>query len=147
MDAPFRFYDPSVVSNKTVNRVPHWEQPGATYFTTFRLADAVPAAALSTFVRQKREWLAAYPQCPWPSEVEREYHNRFSKRFERWLDRGYGCCILKDARNAAIVADALRHFEGERSLLHAWVVMPNHVHVMFTQLGDHTLAGLMHSWK
>jgi REP element-mobilizing transposase RayT len=147
MDSPFRFYDPARVSRKTTNRLPHLEQPGATYFATFRLADAVPAGPLAEFVRQKREWLAAQPGRPWPVDIEREYHRRFSKRFERWLDRGYGSCLLKNPDNAAIVAETLRHFEGERSLLHAWVVMPNHAHVLFTQLGDHTLASLMHSWK
>jgi REP element-mobilizing transposase RayT len=25
--------------------------------------------------------------------------------------------------------------------------MPNHVHVLFTQLGDHAHSSLMHSWK
>ena len=28
---------------QTRRRLPHWEQQGATYFVTFRLADAVPA--------------------------------------------------------------------------------------------------------
>jgi REP element-mobilizing transposase RayT len=54
---------------------------------------------------------------------------------------------LSDAGNAKIVADAMRHFEGERSILHAWVVMPNHVHALFSQVGETPLASLLHSWK
>jgi REP element-mobilizing transposase RayT len=147
MECAFQFYDPARKSHRTANRVPHLEQPGASYFATFRLDDAVPAGPLAEFTRQKREWLAAHPPRPWPEEIEREYHHLFSKRFERWLDRGYGTCVLKDPQNAGIVADALRHFDGERILLHTWVIMPNHVHLLFTQLGDHALAGLMKSWK
>jgi REP element-mobilizing transposase RayT len=147
MECAFKFYDPSRKSRQSLNRVPHWEQPGRTYFCTFRLADAVPAKALADFVREKREWLATQPERPWPEEVEREYHWRFSIRFERWLDRGHGSCLLRDPENAGIVAETLRHFDGERSLIHAWVVMPNHVHVLFSPLGDHAIASLMHSWK
>ena len=38
-------------------------------------------------------------------------------------------------------------FEGRRYYLSAWCVMPNHVHALVTPLGDHTLSGILHSWK
>jgi len=146
MTSSFRFYDPGLVSKVTHNRLAHWEQVGATYFITFRLADAVPSGPLADYVREKREWLAAHPE-PRTAEMEKEYHRRFSHRFERWLDRGHGSCLLSDAENAKFVADAMRHFEGERSILHAWVVMPNHVHALFSQVGETPLGSLLHSWK
>ena len=49
--------------------------------------------------------------------------------------------MLKDPANAKIVADALRHFDGERYEMASFVVMPNHVHVLFRPLGDHALGG------
>ena len=147
MSLEIRFYDPAIASQVTRNRLPHWEQAGATYFLTFRLADAVPREALTAFVRKKLEWLAAHTEPPWPPELEKEYHRKFSGRFERWLDRGYGDCLLRERENATIVADAIRHFEGERSLLHAWVVMPNHVHVLCSLANDMSLGSLLHSWK
>jgi REP element-mobilizing transposase RayT len=147
MSLEIRFYDPDKVSKTTRNRLPHWEQAGATYFLTFRLADAVPAELLAAYVREKRDWVIAHPGPPWSGEDEKEYHRRFSHRFERWLDRGDGSCLLKARENAAIVADALQHFEGERSMLHSWVIMPNHVHVLFSLSNDQALGSLMHSWK
>jgi putative transposase len=87
MTPTFRFYDPGLVSKVTCNRLTHWEQVGATYFITFRLADAVPSGPLADSVREKREWLAAHPE-PRSAEMEKEYHRRFSHRFERWLDAG-----------------------------------------------------------
>ncbi len=54
---------------------------------------------------------------------------------------------MRDPRIAAIVADALRHFQGERYRLLAWCVMPNHVHVVFSPLGQNALASIVHSWK
>jgi REP element-mobilizing transposase RayT len=142
-----RFHNPHLPCQESTNRVPHLSQDGITYFATFRLSDSVPQGMLREFTQQKQEWLAKQPDKPWPMETEKEYHQKFSQRFERWLDQGYGECLLKDTGNARIVADGLKHFEGERSLLHAWVIMPNHVHILFSTLGEHTLSALMQSWK
>ena len=95
---------------------------------------------------ERDEWLAANPK-PWSVELENEFHKRFSSTIERWLDAGHGSCVLRDPKAARIVGDALNHFEGVRCVQHAWVVMPNHVHALFTLLGDHHLEDLLHSWK
>lgn len=43
--------------------------------------------------------------------------------------------------------ETLLHFRGERYRLFAWVVMNDHVHVLFQPLGDFTRSQIMHSWK
>ncbi len=58
-----------------------------------------------------------------------------------------GACILRDAALAGIVRDALLHFDGRRYHLHAWCIMPNHVHAVVTPWGEHTLSEILHSWK
>jgi putative DNA methylase len=68
-------------------------------------------------------------------------------KIERALDRGHGESWLGKPVVAQIVEDALLHFDGERYRLHAWVVMPNHIHVVATILGQWTLASVTHSWK
>ena len=40
--AELHFFNPYADIRFTVNRLPHWQQEGAVYFVTFRLADAVP---------------------------------------------------------------------------------------------------------
>ena len=45
------------------------------------------------------------------------------------------------------MADALRHFDGERYHLEAFVVMPNHVHVLVQLKPGHSLSEILHSWK
>ena len=52
---------------------------------------------------------------------------------ERWLDAGYGSCILRRPRCAEIVAEALRYFDGQRVAIISSVVMPDHVHMVFVQ--------------
>jgi putative transposase len=46
-----------------------------------------------------------------------------------------------------LVSDALRHFEGERYHLLAWVVMNDHVHVLVYPFPGCELKQLLHSWK
>jgi len=54
---------------------------------------------------------------------------------------------MRDSRVARIVADAIRHFHGQRYRLLAWCVMPNHVHVLFSPQPGHELETILHSWK
>ena len=58
-----------------------------------------------------------------------------------------GACALRKEPIAALVRDALRHFQGLRYHLHAWCIMPNHVHVVVTPLAGFGLKGILHSWK
>ena len=41
----------------------------------------------------------------------------------------------------------LRRFDGERYEIASFVVMPNHVHVLFRPLGEHALPEILKSWK
>ena len=84
---------------------------------------------------------------PWDEETEFEYHERFSRLIDEWLDQGCGSCVLRNPAHAMIVANALRYFDGERYELASFVVMPNHVHVLFRPLEGCVLAGIVKSWK
>ena len=46
-----------------------------------------------------------------------------------------------------VIAAALRHFDGERYHLHAWVVMDDHVHVVVTPIAPATVDSATHSWR
>ena len=71
----------------------------------------------------------------------------FSSRLDHYLNEGYGSCLLRDERAAEIVKAALEYFHGERYQLHAWCIMPNHVHVAMTPAPGHHIDRLLHSWK
>jgi len=144
--AELRFFNPYAEMRFTANRLPHWQQEGAVYFVTFRLADAVPHNLRTQWESEREAWLRVHPQ-PWSAEVEREYHERFSGAIERWLDAGHGSCILRRPDCAGVVAEALRYFDGERLAIISCVVMPNHVHALFAQNADWPLEKLMRSWK
>ena len=141
-----KFFDPRGEIDFSENRLPHWQQPGGIYFVTFRLGDAVPKNLLDRWVGEQAAWFRVHP-LPWTDNEEREYHARFTAAMERWLDAGHGSCVLAQPSCARVVAEALQHFEGERHEQFSWVIMPNHVHALFTLHASHTLEGMLHSWK
>lgn len=140
------FADPNRKIERHRKNLPHWQQEGAAYFITFRLADSLPESKLAAWRSERDTWLALHPE-PWTQDVEREYHRRFSNTMERWLDEGHGSCLLRAAGNANIVAEVLRNFDSVRYTQHAWVVMPNHVHGLFSLHADCRLEDTVKSWK
>ncbi len=139
-------YDPARKTDKARRHLPHWEQEGVTQFVTFRQADAIAQEKLDQWRDERDAWLRDHPQ-PWDFETEDLYHRLFSERLETWLDQGTGSCLLAREDAAHLVENAMRHFDGERYILDAYVIMPNHVHVLIKPLGEHTLSDIMHSWK
>jgi REP element-mobilizing transposase RayT len=140
------FFNPYADIRQTQNRLPHWQQKGAVYFATFRLADAIPSRLRNQWEDDRDAWLRHNPE-PWTAETEREYHQRFSGAIECWLDAGYGACLLRRHDCAEVVAETLRHFEGERVVMISFVVMPNHLHAVFVQNPEFPLEKLIRSWK
>jgi REP element-mobilizing transposase RayT len=142
----FRPFNPWEDIETTRRRLPHWQQEGASYFITFRLGDSIPREKQALWETERDQWLATHPQ-PWDEIEIAEYSRIFSERRQQWLDSGYGRCLLKIPSIAAIVQSALRHFEGERYLLDAFVLMPNHVHILVKPLPGYDLSSILHSWK
>jgi putative DNA methylase len=126
--------------------LPHWYREGATYFVTFRLGDSVPKQVLAQWEEERQIWLKSNPE-PHSAEQLAEKSKLFSERREAYLDDGHGSCVLKDNKIAQIVADAMKHFDGERYNLGSWVVMPNHVHALVTPKPANDLSSILHSWK
>jgi len=141
-----RFFNPYEEIRFTENILPHWQQKGVAYFITFRLADSIPARLRTQWEDERDVWLRFHPE-PWDVETELEYHKRFTGVIERWLDAGYGSCILRKSDCARIVDGALRHFDGERFALISSVVMPNHVHALLVQNPEYPLEDLLRSSK
>ncbi len=115
--------------------LPHLDGDLVTQAVTFRLADSLPRDSVE-------RWKAELSHLP-PGDAR----VRLRWRIEECLDSGLGASHLRDARIASIVRDNLLFFAGKRYELHAWVVMPNHVHALITPLEGVQLARIVHSWK
>lgn len=115
--------------------LPHFDRSTLCQFVMFRLADSLPDSVL---LRMERE-LRTLPKERFG--VERR------KRIEAYLDQGHGEAFLATEPIGTLLENALLFFDGQRYTLHAWVVMPNHVHVLFTPADGYDLAGIIMSWK
>lgn len=116
--------------------LPHYQPPDAQYFVTFRLTDSLPIEVVGRLKREQLE--AERPLLNIKGDEERKaqlYHarKRYFGKFDHLLDGdAHGPHWLSDERIAGIVADAI-HFRDEKEYeLHAYTVMPNHVHMVFT---------------
>jgi putative transposase len=100
-------------------KLPHWhpDLTEATFlFVTWRLAGTIPRTRLS----------------PSPTGAPRSAGRAFLA-WDREVDKAaFGPVWLQDARVARVVADALLYGDNGRHFyqLRAWVIMPNHVHVL-----------------
>ena len=70
-----------------------------------------------------------------------------SDRWNGHLDDCHGACVLRRPELSQIVADSLRHFDGDRYELTDFVVMPNHVHVLAAFPRSEAMLQQCDSWK
>ncbi len=122
--------------------LPHRDEPGLNQFVTFRLVDSFPES-----LRSEWEHLA---------KIENERERR--KLLDVYLDKGRGECYLRRPDIARLVEDNFRQFgeccgsqtrapgHAPRYELRAWVVMPNHVHVLF-KVGSVPMSEIIGAWK
>lgn len=110
--------------------LPHRDQPGLIQFVTFRLADAFPEELRS-------EWQALL-------RIEDDRKRRIE--LEAYLDKGRGECHLRRPEIAELVEASLRFRHEVQYDLRAWVIMPNHVHLLF-QVRHVPMCQLVDAWK
>jgi REP element-mobilizing transposase RayT len=107
--------------------LPHLDAPEVMQAITFRLADSLPRDVV---ILRKDEGNAAR-----------------RRRIAMALDAGHGACLLRVPACADIVEAALFHGAGVRYALHAFVIMPNHVHALVAPAADHRLPDIIQAWK
>jgi len=110
--------------------LPHFDAPHVTQFVTFQLHDSFPVTRSAEF-----------------SAILSERDDSVKRRkLEAWLDRGHGKCWLRQRAVAELVEQLLLAGNGRDYRLQAWVVMPNHVHLV-ADVWDVPLVKLVSGWK
>ena len=129
--------------------LPHWETEGCIYSVTFRLSDSLPQQAIDSIIRERDTMKDALkkPARNLTCDEKRELHRLYSEKVDSFLNAGHGSCCLQNDAIAQIVANALQFFGNDRYELHAWCIMPNHMHVIVEPLEEHAVADIVHTWK
>jgi hypothetical protein len=107
--------------------LPHFDSPHLPQFVTFRLGDSLPAHTAEAR----------------PGETAAVHRRRVHKA----LDAGAGVCWLSRPEFAAIACEGIVHGSGQTHDLHAFVVMPNHVHVLTSLRAGYRLCDVVRGWK
>ncbi|MFN0176957.1 MAG: REP-associated tyrosine transposase [Saprospiraceae bacterium] len=119
-------------------KLPHFQPEEATFFVTFRLAGSIPMET----IRQLKENYDLLQRSILEQKglTEREKRERIYVEQKRlfvatdvFLDTNpNGPYWLREKSIAEIVSEALQHRDGKLYNLHAYTIMPNHVHMMMT---------------
>jgi len=114
---------------------PHLNERQITQFVTFRLWDSLAKEDLTKL----------------ELELERMPPNRRgtwrARKIQGWLDAGAGSCTLRDPRAAGIVANAIKFGDQVDYIVEAYVIMPNHVHLLITLIGRLALSEIIQRLK
>jgi REP element-mobilizing transposase RayT len=129
---------PALTSNRGWHHrgyLPHFDQGDCWQAITYRLADSLPVEVLTRLESE----LAVMPEDLQDSERR--------KRLEDLLGRAHGACLLRQPAVADIVLANWIHFAGQRYNIGAWVIMPNHVHLLIKIRAGIPLTRIVQSWK
>ncbi len=151
-------FDPAQEFAVIERRLPHWAQPGTICFITWRTWDSIPDSVLQSWLATRDDWLARHGIDPkkenWDNQVRlldrslvAEFRTLVADRWSEHLDECHGECVLRRPELAQIVADSLRHFDGDRHDLTDFVVMPNHVHLLAAFSEESAMLTQCESWK
>lgn len=130
-------------------KLPHWELDQTIYHVCFRLSDSVPKEKQELW-RQERMAIinpALNPFRQLTNDEMKRLQYLYSERIEKYLDAGYGECLLKNPEFAQILKDSLYFYNDIKYVLHSWCIMPNHVHVAFNLIDDNSLSKVLFGWK
>ena len=123
--------------------LPHWFQPEAVQFITFRLSDSLPQTKLQELALMRE----ALGRCETKDGELTAEEERLEEIVEGWLKIGYGGCVLSNAQCRQFVEEALFFNDKQTYHLHAFVIMPNHVHILLSPIGENSVVSIVSKLK
>jgi putative transposase len=162
----FHAFDQSAEIEIRNRNLPHWFQPGAAIFVTFRTADSIPKDALHLMRRRFEDWLSCqslpvfatewfFDLSPderrqraqsYPKEVQTRMFREYQRLFQHSLDDCHGECLLEIPENLVIISEAIRYYDGQKYDLDCFVIMPNHVHAIVQFRPGFNMSIIGQSW-
>ena len=117
--------------------LPHWQEPGAEYFVTFRLAGTLPKELILELQNQRKAISSKFGADRKIPRVTHRLEAVFFKKYEYLLDgSSYGPDWLKEEKVVSIVKEAIHYRDQKEYDLYAFCIMSNHVHMVFKDLAS-----------
>ena len=104
--------------------LPHWHQAGVIQFVTFRLKDSLPQEVI-------RDLSEEFLKGDISKNCDKRTKLLIASLEEKLLDNGYGKCVLRKPEIREILRNVLHHDDGSKYDLIAYVIMPNHIHLLY----------------
>lgn len=136
------FYNKHEVMTVTMGHLPHVSQRQKLYAVTFRLHDSLPKNVIQSYIN---ECVARYGENEPDFKSKREM--LLHKKMMEYMDMGYGECQLKNPDVRKIIEEAFRSIHDKMALVHAYVIMPNHIHVVLETKEELKIQEVMHILK
>jgi putative transposase len=132
--------------------LPHYQPPDAKLFITFRLAGSIPQAVIEQLEQEAERIVETISSDGDRSSAINVQEKRMFGRWDKYLDlANHRPTWVARPEIAKIVADAIQYRDGLEYDLHAYCIMPNHVHMIFQPLciegKPKPLARIMQSLK
>ncbi|HHT22545.1 MAG TPA: hypothetical protein GXZ87_04425 [Bacteroidales bacterium] len=144
--------------------LPHFQQPGQSYFVTWVLHDAIPIGSMAKLslklseINEKIKKLIKQeisdPEIPKLESIYKATRRKYILKTEEILHSKKDCSVdLSKPTNIEIIREALTHWENIRLKNYCFCIMPNHVHWVFDVFKTNEkdllvyLQDIMHSVK
>lgn len=134
---------PEIKNNSSFHygKLPHWQPAGATFFVTMRLVGSIPKHIIAQYKAQKEieanELKRLFENDPillasQLYDLDKKYFGIFDKELEKSNEPYW----LQQKEIAEIVKESIEFFETKELVTHAYCIMPNHLHWVFTHQED-----------
>lgn len=133
-------YLPIMLSQNYHRKLPHIQPAEATFFITFRLSGSMPREMIRRL--RENDTLIQNGILTQPDLTEKERRElacteqkRLFAATDNFLDTNpNGPYWLREAEVAEVVTEAMHYRDRKQYDLHAFTIMPNHVHMLLTLL-------------
>jgi len=129
----------------TRRKLPHWEVENGRYLVTVRCADSLPEVAVARLSGLHDSLSQIEPRSAEFAAMQRQVF----RTLEKYLDAGYGSCLLRQPEAARIVVDELAALADWQIAVPHFTVMPNHWHALLVpgEQEAHSLSAIMKRLK
>ncbi|MDO9578731.1 MAG: transposase [Candidatus Cloacimonadales bacterium] len=134
--------------------LPHYQPENGVFFITTCLANSLPPKKLKEIKEKKNDFEQMLKQVSKSQKiiVLQEFHNRYFKDFDDFLDSQRNNCWLSQADLRNIIIENLFYWNNLKYYLFAFCIMPNHVHIILkpklkSSCSYESLSDIMFSMK